>query len=166
VLPLTILLLSRVYYFEIFYFTDMSLNSIATARGSMREYASEERLVNNVSLISECSICPIWDTVTTVSISFYAEDRRCASYSEYGVSPRHSASLIHALYALKHLWDGYYCCSSESICRHRPQFSISGTSGFKGLLWHLISRVMSTYIGPPLWYSGQSSWLQIQRSRV
>jgi hypothetical protein len=34
-----------------------------------------------------------------------------------------------------------------------------------GLYWTVYLKVCSS-VGPPLWSSGQSSWLQIQRSRV
>ena len=71
------------------------------------------------------------------------------------------------------------CCAALSVYRHAPQYLLNQMKDFHPVwdenydirsqqdIWLFNSPIqIIQIIGPPLWSSGQSFWLQIQRSRV
>jgi hypothetical protein len=59
-----------------------------------------------------------------------------------------------------------FLCSPDFLCR-RCKYSLRCMPIIKHSLWAIIYfSTLWRLVWPPLWSSGQSSWLQIQRSRV
>jgi hypothetical protein len=86
----------------------MSLNSIATGGGSIREYAREERFINNAALISEVEhLFNMGDSYLRLQFALRRRQEMCASYFESHISPRY-ATAVHALCSFKHMPDEYF----------------------------------------------------------